>query len=65
MFKMMIHLPKEEYELIKRMQQAKTQEEHDKLERELELVLKNKNKMEEHVLSRQKSQFNNLKGQYI
>ena len=38
----MIHLPREEYELIKKMQQAKTQEEHDRLERELEAVLAKK-----------------------
>ena len=38
----MAHLPSAEYELIKKMQQAKTQEEHDQLEKELEAILANK-----------------------
>ena len=42
----MVHLPSAEYELIKKMQQAKTQAEHDQLEKELEAILAKKNKKE-------------------
>lgn len=46
----MMHIPDDEYELIKRMQQAKSQAEHDELERELmELILKNKKKLKEEL----------------
>ena len=46
----MMHIPDDEYELIKRMQQAKSQAEHDELERELELLLENKKRMTDMIV---------------